>query len=154
MSRTKEALGRKSRQLKAQNQTLVFMTIARKDLSFSELLNETRLSRASLAKHLKQLEKDGIIYKDTIKPDETSNPQEIGKIVYKLMEDNFEWFLKQTVEMSLAVQNLFIDEEVKKELKKHSDAIAKIISNYIETQRAITKRLKKKIWGKAKEAKT
>jgi hypothetical protein len=38
--------------------------------------------------HLKELQRDNFIYKDTIKPDKASKPEEIGKVVYRVNLDN------------------------------------------------------------------
>jgi DNA-binding transcriptional ArsR family regulator len=136
MNKTKEALGRKSRQLKAQNQALVYMTIAKKQLSFSELLNETKLSRASLTHHLKLLENEGLIYKDIIKPIDTLNPSEIGKIVYKIKEDEMENFLKQTIHMNFTIADLVENENLRQELNGYAKKMAMAISQYLNELRA------------------
>jgi len=136
MNKTKEALGRKSRQLKAQNQALVYMTIAKKQLSFSELLNETKLSRASLTHHLKLLENEGLIYKDIIKPIDTLNPSEIGKIIYKVKEDEMENFLKQTIHMNFTIADLVENENLRQELNGYAKKMAMAISQYLNELRA------------------
>jgi len=132
----REALGRKSRQLKTQNQALVYMTIAKKQLSFSELLNETKLSRASLTHHLKLLENEDLIYKDIIKPIDTFNRSEIGKIVYKVKEDEMQSFLEQTVMMNFTIADLVEDEEKRQELHGYAKKIAVVISQYLNELRA------------------
>jgi len=136
MNKTKEALGRKSRQLKTQNQALVYMAIAKKRLSFSELLNETKLSRASLTHHLKLLENEDLIYKDIIKPIDTFNRSEIGKIVYKVKEDEMQSFLEQTVMMNFTIADLVEDEELRKKLDSYAREIAIAISQYLNELRA------------------
>jgi DNA-binding transcriptional ArsR family regulator len=136
MNKTKEALGRKSRQLKAQNRALVYMAIAKEPLSFTELLEKTKLSRASLTLHLKELENEDLIYKDIIKPTETLDKSQIGKIVYKIKEDETENFLLQTIEMNFTIANLVEDENLKQKLHEYAKEIAKAITQYVNQLRA------------------
>jgi DNA-binding HxlR family transcriptional regulator len=136
MNKTKEALGKKSRQLKARNQALVYMTIAKKPLSFSELLSETKLSRGSLTQHLKELENEGLIYKDIIKPIDTLNKSEIGKIIYKIKEDEMENFLMQTIDMNFTIGDLIEDKETREKLHGYATEIAKVIIQYLNELRA------------------
>jgi len=135
MNKTKEALGRKSRQLKAQNQALVYMTIAKKPLSFSELLSETKLSRASLSHHLKLLEKEGLIYRHMFEPTEAL-PSEIGKIVYLVKEDEMEKFLLEAVQTNFTIAELVEDEKLRKQLREYAEEIAKAIFQYLNDLRA------------------
>jgi len=135
-NKIREALGRKSRQLKAQNQALVYMAIAKKLLSFSELLNETKLSRASLTHHLKLLENEDVIYKDIIKPIDTLNRSEIGKIVYKVKADEMEKFLMEAVNTNFTIADLVEDEELRQKLNGYAKEIAKAIFRYLNDLRA------------------
>jgi len=135
-NKIREALGRKSRQLKTQNQALVYMAIAKKQLSFSELLNETKLSRASLTHHLKLLENEDVIYKDIIKPIDTLNRSEIGKIVYKVKEDEMESFLMEAVNTNFTIADLVEDEELRQKLNGYAKEIAKAIFRYLNDLRA------------------
>jgi len=135
-NKIREALGRKSRQLKAQNQALVYMAIAKKQLSFSELLNETKLSRASFTHHLKLLENEDVIYKDIIKPTDTLNRSEIGKIVYKVKEDEMESFLMEAVNTNFTIADLVEDEELRQKLNGYAKEIAKAIFRYLNDLRA------------------
>lgn len=136
MSEIKKALGRKSRLLRRENQTLVYMTIAKTPMCFSELLSKTKLSRVTLSQHLKRLEKEGAVYRDIIKPMETSNPKEIGKILYKIKEDEMESFLMQTIGMNFTIANLVDDEEIEKKLDNYAREIGKAIMEYVNKLRA------------------
>jgi DNA-binding HxlR family transcriptional regulator len=79
--RISEAQGEKSRQTGSINEIHVLQTLVEKPLTFSELLRNTGFSKPVLAKHLRNLMRNGSIYKDTIKLDE--KPEEVGKIVYR-----------------------------------------------------------------------
>jgi DNA-binding transcriptional regulator GbsR (MarR family) len=136
MNKTKEALGRKSRQLKTQNRALVYMAIAKEPLSFTELLEKTKLSRASLTLHLKELESEDLIYKDIIKPTETLDKSQIGKIVYKIKEDEMENFLMQTIHMNFTIAELVEDENLKQKLNEYAKEIAKAIIQYVNQLKA------------------
>ena len=61
MSWTKRQLGLKSRIQRDENRLKVFMEIYKKPSTFTELLEQTNLSRASLSKHLKNLEKEDAV---------------------------------------------------------------------------------------------
>jgi DNA-binding transcriptional ArsR family regulator len=82
-ARIHEAQGQKSRQIASLNVLHVLEILGEKPSSFSELLRETGFSKPVLSKHLQTLTKERAIYKDTIKSDETSDPREVGKIVYR-----------------------------------------------------------------------
>lgn len=58
MSETKKALGRKSRTIGKENRSRVYLLLTKKPLTFTELLEESGLSRASLSNHLKNLTRD------------------------------------------------------------------------------------------------
>jgi DNA-binding transcriptional ArsR family regulator len=136
MDETKKALGKKSRLLKRENRALIYMTIAKEPSSFSELLEKTKLSRSVLTQHLKELENEGLIYKDIIKPTETLDKSQIGKIVYKIKEDEMENFLLQTIEMNFTIANLVEDENLRQKLHEYAKEIAKAITQYINQLRA------------------
>jgi DNA-binding transcriptional regulator GbsR (MarR family) len=135
----KKAQGEKSRRLASQNLAKIYLKIAEKPLSFSELLTETGLSKPILMKHLRTLQKEQLIYKDTIKPTETSNPLEIGKIIYKVKEDEMENFLMQTIHMNFTIADLVEDENLKQKLNEYAKEIAKAIIQYINQLRASRK---------------
>jgi len=133
MSETKKALGRKSRRLKLENRAKVFLTIAKKPSSFSELLTETKLSRASLTQHLKFLEREGAIYRDVIKPNETSNPKEVGKIIYKVKIDEVPEIINETLMVGLeTILAVFREnKELYRKLEFHIREINKAICEYL-----------------------
>jgi len=139
----KKAQGEKSRRLASQNLAKIYLKIAEKPLSFSELLTETELSKPILMKHLRTLQKEQLIYKDTIKPTETSNPLEIGKIIYKVKEDEMENFLMQTIHMNFTIADLVEDENLKQKLNEYAKEIAKAIIQYINQLRASRKQSQK-----------
>ena len=136
MNETKKALGKKSRILKRENRALIYMTIAKEPSSFSELLEKTKLSRSVLAQHLKELENEGLIYKDIIKPSETLDKSQIGKVVYKIKEDEMENFLMQTIHMNFTIAELVEDENLRQKLNEYAKEIAKAIIQYVNQLRA------------------
>jgi len=140
----KKAQGEKSRRLASQNLAKIYLKIAEKPLSFSELLTETELSKPILMKHLRTLQKEQLIYKDTIKPTDTLNPSEIGKIVYKIKEDEIENFLMQTIHMNFTIADLVEDENLKQKLNEYAKEIAKAITQYINQLRTVREQNLKK----------
>ena len=55
-------MGEKSKQLGDRNRLEIYRNLLKKSMSFTKLLEETRIqSRATLTKHLKELQKDGLI---------------------------------------------------------------------------------------------
>jgi DNA-binding transcriptional ArsR family regulator len=137
MEETKKALGKKSRLLKRENRALIYMTIAKEPSSFSELLEKTKLSRSVLTQHLKELENEGLIYKDIIKPIETLDKSQIGKIVYKIKEDEMENFLMQTIDMNFTIADLVEDENLRQKLHEYAKEIAKAITQYVNQLRTV-----------------
>jgi DNA-binding transcriptional regulator GbsR (MarR family) len=133
----KKAQGEKSRRLASQNLAKIYLKIAEKPLSFSELLNETELSKPILMKHLRTLLKEQLIYKDTIKPTETLDKSQIGKIVYKIKEDEMENFLMQTIHMNFTIAELVEDENLRQKLNEYAREIAKAITQYINQLRTV-----------------
>jgi DNA-binding transcriptional ArsR family regulator len=136
INETKKALGKKSRLLKRENRALIYMTIAKEPSSFSELLEKTKLSRSVLTQHLKELENEGLIYKDIIKPTETLDKSQIGKIVYKIKEDEMENFLMETITMNFTIADLVEDEKLKQKLNEYAKEIAKTFIQYVNRVRA------------------
>jgi DNA-binding transcriptional ArsR family regulator len=78
-----------------ENRTKLFTTILQNSLTFTELLNETGFSRATLTNHLKDLRQDGIIEKTiennrvvySITLDENRLESEIKKIGFDILFD-------------------------------------------------------------------
>jgi DNA-binding transcriptional regulator GbsR (MarR family) len=126
--RIREAQGLKSRQTARLNEIRVYHALIEKPLTFSELLKETGFSKPVLAKHLKTLAKENAIHKDTIKPDETANPEEVGKIVYRSNPKLLISLIVQALEYTLQMPKPNWDEEMKAELKVHFEGIARLIS--------------------------
>jgi DNA-binding transcriptional regulator GbsR (MarR family) len=124
--RIREAQGQKSRQTARLNEIRVLQALM-KPLTFSELLKETGFSKPVLTKHLKTWIKENAIYKDTIKPDETANPMEVGKIVYRRISKNIIPDIVAAMETTLQMPKPDWDEESKAELKRHFEGIAKVI---------------------------
>lgn len=142
----KEAQGRKSRRIASENLTRVFLTIAQEPSSFSELLKKIKLSSPILMKHLKTLRSKDAIYRDIIKPTETANPKEIGKIVYKIKEDEMESFLMQAIHMNFTIADLVDDEELEEKLRGYAKEILYAIMEYVNKLRAKREqRLKKEL---------
>lgn len=125
--RIREAQGQKSRQTARLNEIRVLEALMKKTLTFSELLKETGFSKPVLAKHLKTWTKEDAICKDTIKPDETANLKEVGKIVYRYTSKQIMPELAAAMERTLQIPKPDWDEETKVELKKHFEGIAKLI---------------------------
>lgn len=151
-----KALGKKSRHLKNENMIKVFLTIAKEPSSFSELLEKTGLSRPVLSNHLKFLDENLAIYPDIIKRNQTLNPQEIKKVVYRASVDEIPRMLRQ----ALSVLNMLVEplenKELDRELLKHKQAIAKTITNYLiqlNTNRALALKLDKENLKKELERK-
>jgi len=132
----KEAQGRKSRRIANENLAKVFLTIAQKPSSFSELLEKTELSKPILMKHLRTLQEKDAIYKDTIKLIDTLNSSEIGKNVYKIKEDEMESFLLEAVNTNFTIADLVEDEELRQKLNGYAREIAKAIFDYVTGLRA------------------
>jgi hypothetical protein len=66
------AQGERSRRLELENQQFICMT-AGENYTFFQLQKATGLCRQSLMKHLRELEKRGLIFKDIVKPWERLN---------------------------------------------------------------------------------
>lgn len=75
----------------------------------------------------------GFIFKDTVKRNETDEPERVGKIVYKLVPSYIDEFTKHFVEMRMKTSDLGFNEEMKRELEQHYEAIAKILSEYLKS---------------------
>jgi DNA-binding transcriptional ArsR family regulator len=125
--RIREAQGEKSKVIAKQNRLLVFLTLIDKPLTFGELLKQTGLSRPVLSKHLKAWQKRGSIEKDTVKQDETTNPAEIGKIVYRVRSEMIIPDVVRAIENALTKPNSKWDEDLKSELYRHYEGIASVL---------------------------
>jgi DNA-binding transcriptional regulator GbsR (MarR family) len=142
--RIREAQGQKSRQTARLNEIRVLLALAEKPLTFSELLKETGFSKPVLSKHLRTWIKENGIYKDTIKPDETADPVEIGKIVYRSNTKQIIPDIVKALEKTLQMPKPSWDEEMKAELKRHFEGIAKLILHeYEKLQMSKRAKLKK-----------
>jgi DNA-binding MarR family transcriptional regulator len=124
--RIREAQGQKSRQTARLNEIRVLDALMDKPLTFSELIRETGFSKPVLTKHLKTWIKENAICKDTIKPDETADPTEVGKIVYRCISKNIIPDIAAAMDATLHLTNPNWDEESKAEVKRHLEEIAKI----------------------------
>ena len=125
--RIREAQGERSKTIASQNRLIVFLTLVDKPLTFSELLKKTEFSRPVLAKHLRILQKRGSILKDTVKYGETSNPEEIGKIVYRVKTSEVIPDIVKALQQMLRMPSPKWDEELKAEIFLHYEEIAKIL---------------------------
>jgi len=66
------AQGERSRRLELENQQFICMTVG-ETYTFSQLQKATGLCRQSLTKHLRELEKRGLVFRDVVKPWERLN---------------------------------------------------------------------------------
>ena len=122
--------------LKKDYRAKIFMEIAKQPASFNELLGKNIVSRRALWKHLKKLEQEGYVYRHMIEPTETLNSSEIGKIVYKVKEDEMESFLMEAVNTNFTIADLVEDEELRQKLNGYAKEIAKAIFRYLNDLRA------------------
>lgn len=125
--RIREAQGQRSKTIANVNQLHVFLTLLRQPLTFSELLKETGFSKPVLAKHLRALQADGCICKDTVKADETSNPKEVGKVVYRIISNQVLPLIVEAIEKTLQMPKPDWDEKSKVELRLHFEGIARVM---------------------------
>ena len=125
--RIRKAQGRKSRQTAKLHQLDVLLAIINKPSTFSQLLKKTKFSKPVLAKHLKFWINNEIIYKDTIKKTETTNPKDVGKVVYRAISGTHIPDIVAAMETALQLPNPHWEQKSKTKLRKHLEAIAKII---------------------------
>ena len=125
--RIHEAQGRKSRQTAKLHQLDVLLAIINKPSTFSQLLKKTRFSKPVLAKHLKFWIDNEIIYKDTIKKTEATNPKDVGKVVYRAIPAEPIPEMVTAMETMLQLPNPHWEQKSKTKLRKHLEAIARII---------------------------
>lgn len=135
------------------NRTRVYMIIAKKPQTFTELLESTKLSRASLTYHLQTLRDEDAVYKDIIKPTEAPR-SEVGKIVYKVKEDEMEKFLMETVMIGLpTIISVTEDVETNKKLEQYAREISKAIIQYVNQLHATREQALKRELERVKKAK-
>lgn len=125
--RIREAQGRKSRQTAKLHQLDVLLAIINKPSTFSQLLKKTGFSKPVLAKHLKFWKDGEIIYKDTIKPTEAANPEDVGKVVYRAIPAAPIPEMVAAMETALQLPKPHWEQKSKTKLRKHLEAIARII---------------------------
>lgn len=132
--RIHEAQGRKSRQTATLHQLDVLMAIINTPSTFSQLLKKTGFSKPVLAKHLKFWINSEIIYKDTIKRMEATNPKDVGKIVYRSIPGTPMPQMVAAMETALQLPGPRWVQESKTELRKHLEAIAGIILDELKKE--------------------
>lgn len=142
--RIREAQGQKSKQTARMNQIRVLQAVTGTPLTFSELLRVTGFSKPVLTKHLKTWMKENAIYKDTIKPDETTNPMDVGKIVYRSYPKIIIPDIVAAMERTLEMPKPNWSEESKAELNRHFEEVARIILKEWEKLRMIERAKLKK----------
>jgi len=125
--RIREAQGRKSRQTAKLHQLDLLLAIINKPSTFSQLLKKTGLSKPVLAKHLKFWRDREIIYKDTIKRTEATNPKDVGKVVYRAIPAEPIPEMVAAMETMLQLPKPHWQRESEAKLRKHLEAIAEII---------------------------
>jgi DNA-binding transcriptional regulator GbsR (MarR family) len=109
------------------NAIRVLIAVIDTPLTFSELVKVTGFSKPVLAKHLKTWINGNAIYKDTIKPGETTNPKDIGKIVYRSYQKKIIPDIAAAVGRTLAMPDPSWSEESRTEVSWHFHEIARII---------------------------
>jgi hypothetical protein len=139
--RIHEAQGRKSRQTAKLHQLDVLIAVMHKPSTFSQLLKKTGFSKPVLTKHLKFWINGEMIYKDTIKRTESTNSNDVGKIVYRAIPTSAIPSITAAMETALQLPNPWWEEESIAKLRKHLEEIAIIILdeyNRTEEQQRIT----------------
>jgi len=126
-ARIREAQGRKSRQTAKLHQLDVLLAIINKPSTFSQLLKKTGFSKPVLSKHLRYWIDTEIIYKDTIKKTEATNPKVVGKVVYRAIAGAGIPEMVTAMETMLQLPNPHWEQQSKTKLRKHLEAIARII---------------------------
>lgn len=139
----KKAQGEMQRWMFAANGSLIFLEIARKPSSFSELTKITKLGEPTVWKHLKYLQDCGFIYKDTIKANE-SVVQEVGKIVYRAVPDKWEDFFRFGLETSLGFLGRYFHGNVKAK-RKMEDEIDRFVFAMVQIILEDTEELRKRV---------
>ena len=109
----------------------IFMAIAQKPMSFSDLHKKLKLSYPVLTDHLQHLERNLAIYRHIINVGETPDPKEVGKVVYKAKIDQIPTMLRQSLFILDTITEVLEDEQLKKDLEPHIRAISEAIVNYL-----------------------
>lgn len=123
----REAQGRKSKQTLSINQLNVLIAVMGNPSTFSQLLKKTGFSKPVLSKHLKFWIHGEMIYKDTIKSNEATNPKDVGKVVYRVISGEHIPEMVTAMEIALQLPKPHWEQESETKLRKHLEAIAKII---------------------------
>jgi hypothetical protein len=147
----KKAQGEMQSWFGSQNRNVIFETILRKPSSFSELLQTARtlqsirydikngiehsfryFSEVTLWKHLKLLQSQGYIFKDTIKHGEKSN-YPVGTVVYRVAPNMQRDFFEDAILRSLSFltemywYNGETAKRISKEIARFVDSVTSII---------------------------
>ena len=125
--RIRKAQGRKSRQTAKLHQLDVLLAMINEPSTFSQLLKKTGFSKPVLAKHLRFWVDREMIYKDTIKKTEATNPKDVGKVVYRAIAGAAIPEMVAAMETALQLPNPHWEQKSKTKLRKHLEAIAGII---------------------------
>lgn len=114
-------MGNKSTKTGKENRMKVFLAIAQEPLSFKDMLERLRMTRPTLTSHLKSLEKEGSIYKDTIKRNE--DPEEVGKVVYRASFTHIHKKLEEALSLYDILSRAFDLEAITKESRERTGKI-------------------------------
>jgi hypothetical protein len=130
--------GQRSKRIGSNNEKCVFQFVSLNSPSFSELLNDTGFSKPVLSKHLGSLQRAGYIFKDTVKPHETRDPHEIGKIVYRSTNEQIERFVNDffALQYETAVLDK-MEKDVKDKMLEHYKANAQFLSEWLKRRHPI-----------------
>ena len=120
----KKRLGNKSTKAGIENRTKVFLAIAEEPLSFGDILEKLKMTRPTLTNHLKTLEQSGSIYKESIRPNETSDPREVGRVVYKASINHIHRRLEEALSLYDVLSRAFDAETIKKESRERTSRIS------------------------------
>jgi DNA-binding transcriptional ArsR family regulator len=142
----REKLGRRSTKTGIENRTRIFLTIAKEPLSFSQLVEKFKgeLSKPVINDHLKVLERQGSIYKDTIKKDETCEPEKVGKVVYRASVHHIGSILMEALSLYDVLSEAFDVEKIRKESERRARNIPENKLRALTADKEIT-RVRKKL---------
>jgi predicted transcriptional regulator len=119
----KKRLGNKSTKTGTENRMKVFLTIAEEPMSFKDMLEKLKMTKPTLTSHLKTLEKEKSIYKDTVKSYETSNSEEVGKVVYRVSVSQIHKMLEEALSLYDILSRAFDLEAITKESRERTGKI-------------------------------